>query len=128
LRPGDIDRLAAVLIPASHRRGHKGKRYRLLRLLLGKMIAPLNSRYKDKSVVIGELEQIEIWERNAAGSLLDEVALQSAARLQQRITGELARRIAPRGSRSNSRKGGVAGSSSPPLPVYPRNRTYAASQ
>jgi serine/threonine protein kinase len=68
---------------------YKGERHRLLRLLLGKMIAPLNSRYKDMSVVIGELEQVEIWERNAAGSLLDEVALQSAARLQQRITEEL---------------------------------------
>jgi serine/threonine protein kinase len=71
---------------------YKSERYRLLRLLLGKMIAPLNSRYKDMNVVIGELEQIERWEMNVAGSLLDEVALQSAARLQQRITGELQRK------------------------------------
>jgi serine/threonine protein kinase len=67
----------------------KGERHRLLRLLLGKMIVQLNSRYQDMSVVIGELEQIENWEKNAAGSLLDEHALQSAARLQQRITVEL---------------------------------------
>jgi serine/threonine protein kinase len=67
----------------------RGEKHRLLRLLLGKMIAPLNSRYTDMSVVIRELQQIEMWERNAAGSLLDEFALQSAARLQQRITEEL---------------------------------------
>jgi serine/threonine protein kinase len=67
----------------------KGERHRLLRLLLGKMIAPLTNRYGDMNVVIGELEQVENWERNAAGSLLDEVALQSTARLQQRIIGEL---------------------------------------
>jgi serine/threonine protein kinase len=67
----------------------KGERYRLLRLLLGKMIAPLNRRYKEMSVVIRELEQVEVWERNAPGSLLDEFALQSAAQLQQRIAGEL---------------------------------------
>jgi serine/threonine protein kinase len=78
-----------VLDPQHEAVFNKGERYRLLRLLLGKMIAPFNSRYKDMSVVIGELEQIEIWERSAAGSLLDKVALQSAARLQQRITGEL---------------------------------------
>ena len=64
----------------------RGERHRLLRLLLGKMIAPLNSRYTEMSVVIRELEQIDLWERNAAGSLLDEFALQSTARLQQRIT------------------------------------------
>jgi serine/threonine protein kinase len=68
---------------------NKGERYRLLRLLLAKMIAPLNSRYNDMTDVIGELEQVESWERNAPRSLLDEVALQSAARLQQRITEEL---------------------------------------
>jgi serine/threonine protein kinase len=71
----------------------KGERHRLLRLLLGKMIAQLNSRYQNMSVVIGELEQIENWEKNAAGSLLDERALQSAARLQQIITGELQRKV-----------------------------------
>jgi serine/threonine protein kinase len=70
----------------------KGERHRLLRLLLGKMVAQLNSRYQDMGLVIGELEQIENWEKNAAGSLLDEHALQSAARLQQRITGELQRK------------------------------------
>jgi len=67
----------------------KGERHRLLRLLLGKMIAPLDNRYRDMSVVVGELEQVENWERSAVGSLLDEFALQSTARLQQRIVGEL---------------------------------------
>jgi serine/threonine protein kinase len=70
----------------------KGERHRLLRLLLGKMIAPLNSRYPNMSLVIQELEQIENWEKNAAGSLLDEHALQAAARVQQRIAGELQRK------------------------------------
>jgi serine/threonine protein kinase len=70
----------------------KGERHRLLRLLLGKMIAQPNSRYQDMSVVIGELEQIKNWEKKAAGNLLDERALQSIARLQQMITGELQRK------------------------------------
>jgi serine/threonine protein kinase len=67
----------------------KGERHRLLRLLLGKMIVLLDNRYRNMSVVIAELEQVENWERNAVGSLLDEFALQSTARLQQRIVGEL---------------------------------------
>jgi serine/threonine protein kinase len=70
----------------------KGERHRLLRLLLGKMIAPLNGRYQDMNFVVAELEQITNWEKNAAGSLLDEHALQSAAGLQQRIAGELRRK------------------------------------
>ncbi len=69
----------------------KGERNRLLRLLLGKMIAPLQSRYGDMTGVIVELEQIENWEKNAAGSLIDEYALQAAARIQQRITSEMLR-------------------------------------
>jgi hypothetical protein len=63
-----------------------------MRLLLGRMIARLDSRYQDMSVVIGELEQIENWANKAPGSLLDERALQSAARLQQQIAGELQRK------------------------------------
>ena len=70
----------------------KGERHRLLRLLLVKMIAPLNSRYQNMVPVIREMEQIESWEKNAAGSLLDEYALQSVARLQQRIAREIQRK------------------------------------
>jgi serine/threonine protein kinase len=70
----------------------KGERQRLLRLLLGKMIARLDGRYQDMSLVIRELEQIESWEMRATGSLLDEHAMQSAARLQQRIAAELQRK------------------------------------
>jgi serine/threonine protein kinase len=70
----------------------KGERHRLLRLLLGKMIVLPNSRYQDMSVVIGELERIENWEKNAVGSLLDERAMQSVARMQQRIANDLQRK------------------------------------
>ena len=96
----------------------RGERYRLVRLLLGKMIAPVNTRYTDMSVVIRELEQIEIWERNAPGSLLDEFALESTAKLQQRITEELRQKAdaeAVRRSeqksdkRSCDQRGGMAG-------------------
>jgi serine/threonine protein kinase len=81
-----------VLDPRYNAVFDRGERHRLLQLLLGKMITQLDVRYQDMSVVIEELEQIERWEKSAVGSLLDEHALQSAARVQQRVTGELQRK------------------------------------
>jgi serine/threonine protein kinase len=64
----------------------KGRRHRLLRLLLGRMITPQESRYADMVPVIAELEDIANWEKNAAESLLDEHGEQATDRIQQRIT------------------------------------------
>jgi serine/threonine protein kinase len=64
----------------------KGRRHRLLRLLLGKMITPQESRYADMVPVIAELEEIDKWEKNAAENLLDEHGAQATDRIQQRIT------------------------------------------
>jgi serine/threonine protein kinase len=69
----------------------KGERHRLLRLLLTKMIAPLDQRYSEIKRVITDLEQIEAWEQSAVKSLLDPQALASTARLQHRVSSELQR-------------------------------------
>jgi hypothetical protein len=42
--------------------------------------------------VIAELEEIDNWEKNAAGSLLDEHGEQATGRIQQRITDALQRK------------------------------------
>ena len=64
----------------------KGRRHRLLRLLLGRMITQSEGRYADMVPVIAELEDIANWEKNAAESLLDEHGEQAPDRIQQRIT------------------------------------------
>jgi hypothetical protein len=43
----------------------KGPRHELLRLLLSKMIAPIETRYGDMARVLAELEQNENWEQSA---------------------------------------------------------------
>jgi serine/threonine protein kinase len=63
----------------------KGRRHRLLRLLLGRMITPPESRYADMIPVIAALEEIDNWEKNAAQTLLDEHGAQATDRIQQRI-------------------------------------------
>jgi serine/threonine protein kinase len=68
---------------------NKGRRHTLLRLLLGRTITERESRYADMAPVIAELEEIDNWERNAAGSLLDEHGEQATGRIQQRITDAL---------------------------------------
>jgi tRNA A-37 threonylcarbamoyl transferase component Bud32 len=68
---------------------NRGRRHTLLRLLLGRMIAEPESRYADMAPVIAELEEIDNWEKNAAGSLLDEHGEQATGRIQQRITDAL---------------------------------------
>ncbi len=68
---------------------NKGRRHTLLRLLLGRMIRERESRYADMAPVIAELEEIDNWERNAAGSLLDEHGEQATGRIQKRITDAL---------------------------------------
>jgi len=67
----------------------KGRRYTLLQLLLGRMITERESRYADMAPVIAELEEIDNWEKNTAGSLLDEHGEQATGRIQQRITDAL---------------------------------------
>jgi serine/threonine protein kinase len=68
---------------------NKSRRHRLLRLLLGKMIAERQSRHADMAPVIALLEEIDNWEKNAAVSLLDEHGQQATGRIQQRITDAL---------------------------------------
>jgi serine/threonine protein kinase len=68
---------------------NKGRRHGLLRLLLGRMITERENRYADMASVIAELEEIDNWEKNAAGSLLDEHGQQATGRIQQRITDAL---------------------------------------
>src|SRR5581483_707940 len=67
----------------------KGRRHTLLRLLLGRMIAAHDSRHADMAPVVGELEEINDWEKNAAGSLLDEHGEEATGRIQRRITDAL---------------------------------------
>ena len=69
----------------------KGHRYGLLRLLLSRMIAPLDRRYSDMEPVMRELRQIEQWERNAVGGLLDQHAIAATHQLQRRVAGEIER-------------------------------------
>jgi serine/threonine protein kinase len=64
----------------------KGERYRLLRVLLSKMIAPLSRRYSTMGLVIRDLEQITVWEQRQTGRLLDADALKATATLQRRTT------------------------------------------
>jgi len=64
----------------------KGRRHRLLRLLLGRMITPQESRYADMIPVIAGLEEIDNWEKNATRTLLDEHGAEATDRIQQRIT------------------------------------------
>jgi serine/threonine protein kinase len=68
---------------------NKGRRHTLLRLLLGRTITERESRYADMAPVIAELEEIDNWEKNAPGSLLDEHGEQATGRIQQRITDAL---------------------------------------
>jgi len=56
------------------------------------MIATIDRRYSDMDIIIRELEQIEAWEKNAVGSLLDPLALASTARLQQKVAEDLQRK------------------------------------
>ena len=63
-----------------------GRRHTLLRLLLGKMITERESRYADMAPVIAELKEIDDWEKNVAGSLLDAHGERATGRIQQRIT------------------------------------------
>jgi serine/threonine protein kinase len=67
----------------------KGRRHRLLRLLLGRMITPQESRYADMIPVIAALNEIDNWEKNAAQTLLDEHGAQATDRIQQRIAAAL---------------------------------------
>jgi hypothetical protein len=53
------------------------------------MIAERESRFADLAPVLAELEEIDNWEKNAAGSLLDEHGEQAVGRIQQRITDAL---------------------------------------
>jgi hypothetical protein len=69
----------------------KGQRYGLLRLLLSRMIAPLDRRYRDMEPVIRELRQIEQWERNAVGVLLDDRAIAATQQLQRDVAAEIER-------------------------------------
>jgi serine/threonine protein kinase len=69
----------------------KGPRHELFRLLLSKMIAPIATRYKDMTQVLTELAQIENWEQNAVGGLLDTRGLEATGKLQQRMAEELQR-------------------------------------
>jgi serine/threonine protein kinase len=71
---------------------NKGRRHMLLRLLLGRMITERESRHADMVPVIAELEEIDNWEKNAVGSLLDEHGEQATGRIQQRITVALQQR------------------------------------
>jgi hypothetical protein len=49
-----------------------GRRYTLLRLLLGRMITERESRYVDMATVIAELEEIDNWEkRRGEASLMN---------------------------------------------------------
>ena len=68
---------------------NKSRRHTLLRLLLGRMITEVENRYAGMALVIAELEEIDNWEKNAAGSLLDEHGEQATGRIQQRITDAL---------------------------------------
>jgi serine/threonine protein kinase len=72
----------------------KGPRHELLRLLLSKMIAPIETRYRDMTPVLVELGQIENWEQNAVGGLLDTRGLAATGKLQQRMAEELERKTA----------------------------------
>ena len=63
----------------------KGRRHRLLRLLLGRMITPQESRYSDMAQVIADLKEIGNWEKNSAENLLDEHGERATDRIQQRI-------------------------------------------
>jgi serine/threonine protein kinase len=71
---------------------NRGRRHTLLRLLLGRMITERESRYASMAPVIAELEEIGNWEKNAAGSLLDEHGEQVTGRIQERITHALRQR------------------------------------
>jgi hypothetical protein len=78
---------------AEEHKGHfaKGHRYGLLRLLLSRMISPFDRRYRELEWVIRELRQIDQWERNAVGVLLDEHAVAATQQLQGRVAGEIER-------------------------------------
>jgi Protein kinase domain len=67
----------------------KGHRYGLLRLLLNRMIAQLDWRYRDMEPVIRELRQIEQWERNAVGVLIDDRAITAMQQLQRDVAAEI---------------------------------------
>ena len=81
----------------------KGRRHRLLRLLLGKMITAQENRYADMVPVIAQLEEIESWEKNAAVSLLDEHGSQATDRIQQRIAEALQQKTGNEAVRNNER-------------------------
>ena len=70
----------------------KGDRYGLLRLLLSRMVAPLDRRYRDLDPAMRELRQIEQWEQNAVGVLLDSDALVATQRLQKLAAEEIERK------------------------------------
>ena len=70
----------------------KGQRYGLLKLLLSKMVAPIETRYKVIDKVIHELDEIENWGRKISQGLLNPRGLASAAHLQQRVAEEMQRR------------------------------------
>jgi hypothetical protein len=67
----------------------KGQRYGLLRLLLSKMIAPVENRYSTMERVIRDLEEVENWEQKVARGLLNSRALESTAQLQRRIADDM---------------------------------------
>jgi hypothetical protein len=69
----------------------KGQRYGLLKLLLSKMIAPIENRYTVMDRVIRELEGIENWEQRVSQGLLNPRGLASTAQLQQRVVEEMQR-------------------------------------
>ncbi len=67
----------------------RGQRHALLRLLLSKMIASKENRYKEMEVVIRELEQIENWEKTIAGGLLNSKGMAATAFLQKRTAEQI---------------------------------------
>ncbi len=63
----------------------KGQRYGLLRLLLSRMITPIENRYSTMERVSRDLDEIDNWEKKVSQGLLNSRALNSTVQLQQRI-------------------------------------------
>jgi hypothetical protein len=61
-----------------------GERYRLLHLLLMRMVSPLSSRLQTMEDVIRDLENIQAWEQNAQLLPISKTGLAAIARMQRR--------------------------------------------
>lgn len=62
---------------------NKGQRYHLLRMLLGRMICPVEQRLSEAAQVLNELKKIEEWEKNAELIPMSEAARDAARSLQR---------------------------------------------